>query len=62
VLALWAAGGPLDTWYSGAGGPLGIWQQWAPQAQGKALAGGHFFPEQNAEETAAELLTFFTAA
>jgi haloacetate dehalogenase len=61
VLVLWAAGGPLDTWYSDEGGPLGIWQQWAPQARGKALQGGHFFPEQNAEETATEMLAFFTA-
>jgi haloacetate dehalogenase len=61
VLVLWAAGGPLDTWYIDAGGPLGVWRQWAPQVRGKALAGGHFFPEQNAEETAAEMLAFFAA-
>jgi haloacetate dehalogenase len=62
ALILWAAEGPLDTWYVDAGGPLGVWRHWAPQAQGRALTGGHFFPEQNAEETAAELLAFFTAA
>jgi len=61
TLVLWAADGPLDTWYADVGGPLGVWRQWAPQAHGKALAGGHFFPEQNPEETGNELIAFFTA-
>jgi haloacetate dehalogenase len=31
--------------------PLGIWRQWAPHAQGQAMKGGHFFPEENPEDT-----------
>jgi haloacetate dehalogenase len=59
TLALWAAGGPLDSWYASAGGPLGIWRAWAPQIDGRAVSGGHFFPEQNPLETAAALGAFF---
>jgi haloacetate dehalogenase len=47
VLVLWAADGPLDTWYEQAGGPLTVWRKWAPRAEGRAVTGGHFFPESN---------------
>lgn len=59
TLALWSAGGPLDAWYEAAGGPLGLWRAWAVEATGRALAGGHFFPERNPDETTAELRAFF---
>jgi haloacetate dehalogenase len=59
TLVLWSAGSGLDTWYADAGGPLGIWRQWASDVTGRPISGGHFFPEQNAGETAAELLAFF---
>jgi len=62
LLVLWSAGGPLDTWYADAGGPLAIWRRWADDVSGRALAGGHFFPEQNPVETAAELRSFFLAS
>jgi haloacetate dehalogenase len=52
MLHLWAENGPLDTLYAKDGGPLGIWRQWAPRAQGQAMKGGHFFPEENPEDTA----------
>ena len=58
VLVLWGAGGPLDTWYEGAGGPLGIWREWADDVRGRAIAGGHFFAEQNPADTVAELERF----
>jgi len=58
MLALWGAGGPLDEWYEGAGGPLGIWRKWAGDVRGRAIDGGHFFPESNPEETLAELRAF----
>jgi haloacetate dehalogenase len=61
MLVLWASGGPLDSWYEAAGGPLGIWRRWAPRAEGRPLAGGHFFPESNHGETAAALDAFLTA-
>jgi haloacetate dehalogenase len=59
VLVLWSAGSALDIWYEEAGGPLGIWGAWAADVTGRAIAGGHFFPEQNASETIAELRAFF---
>jgi len=61
VLHLWAEGGPLDTFYAKDGGPLGIWRQWAPRAQGHAVKGGHFFPEENPDDTA-ELIKQFVVA
>lgn len=47
MLHLWAEGGPLDTFYAKDCGPLGIWRQWAPDAHGEAMKGGHFFPEES---------------
>jgi haloacetate dehalogenase len=58
MLHLWAAGGPLDTFYGREGGALGIWRKWADNVQGQAIKGGHFFPEENPAETA-ELLKRF---
>lgn len=58
MLHLWAEGGPLDTFYGKDGGPLGIWRQWAPQVQGQAMHGGHFFPEENPDDTAPLLRKF----
>jgi haloacetate dehalogenase len=59
VRVLWSEGSGLDTWYAGAGGPLGIWREWASNVNGRAIAGGHFFPEANPGETLAELRAFF---
>jgi haloacetate dehalogenase len=61
MLHLWAVGGPLDTFYAKDGGPLGIWRQWAPHAQGQAMKGGHFFPEENPDETAVLIKEFISA-
>jgi len=61
LLALWSAGGPLDTWYQAQTGPLALWRKWADDVQGQAINGGHFFPEQSPDETAALLRSFFTA-
>jgi haloacetate dehalogenase len=58
VLALWSEGSSLDTWYADDGGPLGILRQWAPNVSGRAVRGGHFFPEQNPDETIAALRDF----
>jgi haloacetate dehalogenase len=58
TLVLWAASGPLDLWYQDVGGPISIWRQWALEVSGKPLAGGHFFPEQNPEQTGAALQAF----
>ena len=59
VLVLWSADSALDQWYLNSGGPLGIWRTWATEVSGRAIAGGHFFPEQNPNETIAELRSFF---
>jgi haloacetate dehalogenase len=58
TLVLWAAAGPLDSWYQDAGGPLGIWRQWADDVEGEPLPGGHFFPEENPRGTVAALGSF----
>jgi haloacetate dehalogenase len=60
MLHLWAEGGPVDTFYGKDGGPLGIWRQWAPQAHGQAMKGGHFFPEENPGDTAALVKQFLS--
>jgi haloacetate dehalogenase len=61
MLHLWAAGGPLDTFYAEEGGALGIWRKWANNVQGQPIKGGHFFPEENPAETT-ELLKKFLSA
>ena len=61
MLHLWAAGGPLDTFYGPEGGALGIWRKWADNVQGQAIKGGHFFPEENPTETTVLLKTFLSA-
>jgi haloacetate dehalogenase len=62
MLHLWAEGGPLDTFYYGKdGGPLAIWRQWAPDAHGQAMKGGHFFPEENPDDTAKLVKQFLSA-
>lgn len=62
TLALWSGEGALATWYEDEGGPLAIWRHWANDVRGKAIAGGHFFPEELPEETAQALGEFFAAA
>jgi haloacetate dehalogenase len=61
VLALWGMGGALDTWYAEVGGPLALWRDWSDRVEGRAIAGGHFFPEEAPEETAEALRRFFAA-
>jgi haloacetate dehalogenase len=61
MLHLWAEGGPLDSFYGTDGGPLGIWRQWAPHAHGQAMKGGHFFPEENPNDTALIVKQFLSA-
>lgn len=62
LLVLWAKGGGLDTWYEQVGGPLGIWGRWADDARGRAIAGGHFFAEENPAQTIDELSRFFAGS
>jgi haloacetate dehalogenase len=59
VLVLWSGRGPLNSWYAEVGGPLALWRAWANDVRGGALDGGHFFPEELPERTAAELSEFF---
>lgn len=59
ALALWSRGSALDTWYAEEGGPLAIWRAWTKEVRGRAIAGGHFFPEVNSDETATVLADFF---
>jgi haloacetate dehalogenase len=59
LLALWSGRGPLEAWYKDEGGPLALWHAWADDVQGRPMDGGHFFPEELPELTAAELSAFF---
>jgi haloacetate dehalogenase len=61
MLHLWAQGGPLDTFYGEDGGPLSIWRQWAPDTHGQAMKGGHFFPEENPDDTALIVKQFLSS-
>jgi haloacetate dehalogenase len=60
MLHLWAEDGPLDTFYAKDGGPLGIWRQWAPAVRGQSMKGGHFFPEENPDDTAVLIKRFLS--
>lgn len=62
VLALWSATGALERWYAADGGPIGLWRGWADQVEGRAVEGGHFFPEEFPERTAERLLDFIARA
>jgi haloacetate dehalogenase len=62
VLVLWSGMGALGQWYSGDGGPLGIWRKWADDVSGRAMPGGHFFPEEYPEMTADALQAFIGRA
>jgi haloacetate dehalogenase len=57
VLALWSRQGPLQDWYD----VLAIWRDWADDVRGRALACGHFLPEEAPDETYAELHAFLAA-
>jgi haloacetate dehalogenase len=59
VLALWSARGALDTWYVDDSGPLALWGAWSDDVRGRALRGGHFFPEEAPDRTAEALGSFF---
>lgn len=61
LLALWSSKGGLNAWYADEGGPLALWRQWAGDVCGRAVDGGHFFPEERPEETAHALHEFFAA-
>ena len=58
MLVLWGRRWHLERWYD----VLGIWRDWAADVRGRALDCGHNLPEEQPEETAAELRAFFAAA
>jgi haloacetate dehalogenase len=58
VLALWGAQARLEAWYD----TLAVWREWANDVRGRALPCGHYLAEESPEETASELLAFFTGA
>jgi haloacetate dehalogenase len=60
VLVLWSATGPLGSWYAAQGGPLELWRELAERVSGRAVAGGHFFPEEHPQDTAAALSDFLS--
>ena len=59
LLALWSSSGPLSSWYTDDGGPLALWRELAGSVTGWPVDGGHFFPEEHPDDTAAALAGFF---
>ncbi|WP_420335865.1 alpha/beta fold hydrolase [Roseibium sp.] len=55
VLVLWGSKGIA----SSVDDPLAVWRRWSPQAQGMALPGGHFLPEEAPDETSDALVNYF---
>jgi haloacetate dehalogenase len=62
LLALWSAKGGLEKWYGNLGGPLELWRELAEDVRGRAIDGGHFFPEERPQEVATILSEFFARA
>lgn len=60
LLALWSGRGPLGDWYEDAGGPLALWRTMADDVRGRAVDGGHFFPEECPDEIAEALGDHFS--
>jgi haloacetate dehalogenase len=57
ILVLWSREGELERWYD----VLAIWRMWADDVRGRALDCGHYLAEEAPDETAAELLAFFSS-
>lgn len=55
LLVLWGTRGLVGRRFD----PLAVWRDYATDVQGKALACGHFLPEEAPAETLAALLDFF---
>src|ERR1700722_11500618 len=60
MLLLLAQGGPLDTFYGKDGGS-GNLAAMGSHAHGQAMKAGHFFPEENPDDTAALIKQFLAA-
>jgi haloacetate dehalogenase len=58
LLALWSQGGLTEQF----GDPLAIWRTWADDADGRALAGGHFLMEECPQELTALVRPFLKGA
>jgi haloacetate dehalogenase len=61
LLTMWSAGGPLGYWYEDIGGPIAVWRELADDVSGRAVDGGHFFPEEHPGDTATALLECFAS-
>jgi haloacetate dehalogenase len=59
VLALWSGAGAVGLWYAQVGGPRALWRTLAGDVRGRAVDGGHFFPEEHPAATADALGRFF---
>lgn len=55
LLALWGTQGIAGS----VEDPLAVWRDWCPHVQGKAIASGHFLPEEAPRETCTEIKNFF---
>jgi haloacetate dehalogenase len=55
LLALWGSRGFLEGHYD----VLEVWRGWAGEVRGRAIASGHYIPEEAPKETLAEIRAFF---
>jgi haloacetate dehalogenase len=58
VLCLWGARGALPFFY---GDVLAVWRPWAPVVTGRGVDASHFLVEDQPQEVAAALVSFFQA-
>ena len=56
LLVLWGERSKPATWYD----TLTVWQGWAGDVRGRGLPCGHYLPEEAPQQTAEELLRFFS--
>jgi haloacetate dehalogenase len=56
LLALWAGRDELGRWFD----VISVWRQWADDVRGRAIDCGHYLAEEQPDEVAAELTSFFS--
>ena len=56
-LILWATDGPLQKIYD----VMPVWRDWMTDVRGQMIRGGHYFPEENPDDTYTALREFFVA-
>jgi haloacetate dehalogenase len=56
TLLLWGSQSPVGMWYD----VVDVWRNWCVEVHGRSLDCSHFLAEEKPEDTAAELIAFFS--